>query len=50
VDNVAESLESSKYFDNEEETEDPALEGDFTNDYLGDNSRRSRTKSSSQTP
>lgn len=50
VDDAAESLESSRYFDNEDEMDEPALEGDFTNDYLGDSSRRSRTKSSSQTP
>ncbi|KAK5060202.1 hypothetical protein LTR84_010087 [Exophiala bonariae] len=49
VDDTAESLENSQYFD-DEDSQNRTLEGDFTNDYLGDSSKRSRTKSSSETP
>lgn len=50
VDDAAESLENSRLFDDDIGGSTPVQEGDFTNDYLDDNSRRSRTKSSSDTP
>ncbi|KEF54179.1 uncharacterized protein A1O9_09974 [Exophiala aquamarina CBS 119918] len=55
VEDAAKSLENSNYLDveeddDDEDKEDSTLEGDFTDDYLGDGSRRSRTKSPPQTP